>query len=1146
MFQPRASDAARRLPLWFPVILAGIFSGFASGFPAGAPVSPAIAQEAADSAKPPAATPTPPPAAPSEWERLIYVPYRNLKKVFENERSAVLMPYSRFLKIWNRLSLTDLSHPPKPPVAAVITSAGYSGRIEKDLARVDVELTIQALGTPWAQLPIQFGEAAIGKMTASDDKILLQGTGNGTYTLLIPTPGEHKVRLELAARVRTSPDGRGLELDCPPAGVTTLDLTVPAVDQTIDLSPQGVVTGAEGEAGTTRVKAILGATKKISARWRPRVGAAPAMDVLTAVRNTLDVRIADGLVHTHATLTYDVLRGQLDQVRIGVPLDHRILDVTAAGLKSWKAAQEEKAQVVTVDLLGGESKSIVVEVHTERPAPEMAFAPAGVDDSGAYHGVHAFGEVREKGVLIISQGPDLSLAAQQQSGLARIDASEISAELRRPESLAYNYYTPRFRLLITTRPIEPRLLVEHRAQFLFRDDELQSTARMRYAIERAGIFELRYKIPAGLRIDRVDCEAMKEFQVPEGGDQLVVSLREKTQGPIDITVTGRLDLDPARKDALPLPLLEPQHVARENGAVTVYAPPSLEVITDEKAVRGAQPARTDAVPGEAIPNTRLVSAWTFLRQPVIPVRTERKPTRLTASAATRINIRQELTEVVTLLNYEVTFAGLDTFRFAVPEAVADSVQVETGEAGPPIRQKSRADEATDGWVTWTVVLQREMTGSVPLRVRYDLKPEETDKKKTMTISPLRVVDSPGKGAGAAAVVPAALAGEVIVEKDNALSVTAKADDFEPIDVRELTLFPPVGYLAYRYFKQPQALATAFALELTATRNEIQPVVETVVSKALIEAVVTEDKSVTYRCRYRLRTSERQRLTLELPGDAEILDTLVAGKRVDLEKGDAATTSGRDEFKVNVARVTAVDEPFVLAIVFRLPFKDAPLKGRGGNLKLPLPRLGGAPVAGHSPVALQQLRTAVWVPREFSLVGTPSDFTPGRSTSLTLSRGALGFAASTQELEDWFGDLAGGLFAFTPSGRAYLYNRLGPADDVELSYWRTAWFTWTVSGALLVVALILVRTSWENRLTIVLLVAFAAALYALKDFDLVVNLLGVARFGILATAAYWLIHALTRPRSGTSGITFRPGDPATAVSALGAVIPPPGLFESKSE
>src|SRR5258708_11743554 len=150
------------------------------------------------------------------------------------------------------------------------------------------------------------------------------------------------------------------------------------------------------------------------------------MEVLTTVQNTLDMRIADGLVHTHAALTYQVLRGQVDQLRIAVPLDHRILDVAAAGLKSWKTAKEEKSQVVTVDLLGGDAKTIVIEVHTERPVPEAAIDLVGIDEAGVYRGIHALGEARENGIVVVSQSSDLSLAVQAQSGLVRIEAAEVA------------------------------------------------------------------------------------------------------------------------------------------------------------------------------------------------------------------------------------------------------------------------------------------------------------------------------------------------------------------------------------------------------------------------------------------------------------------------------------------------------------------------------------------------------------------------------------------------------------------------------------------------------------------------------------------------------------------------------------------------
>jgi hypothetical protein len=860
------------------------------------------------------------------------------------------------------------------------------------------------------------------------------------------------------------------------------------------------------------------------------------------------MRIADGLVHTHSRLAYQVLRGQVDQLRIAVPLDHRILDVTAAGLKSWKTAKEEKSQVVTVDLLGGESKSIVVEVFTERPVPEGSLDLAGVDDDGVYRGIHALGEVRENGIVVVGQSADLSLAVEQQSGLVRIEAAEVPESLRRPENQFYKYYTPKFRLQVAVKPVEPRLLVEHRTQLVFRDDEVQLLSQLMYTVERAGIFELRFKLPEGLKIDRVDCDPMKEFQTPEGAGLVIIALREKTTGNFAVTISGHRPLDAADRESRPLPLIEPQDTARENGTITVYAPESLEIIADEKGVQGAQPTRPDASVAPQIGPARLAAAWTYTRRPEIPVRTERKPTRLTAAVATTIDVRQDLTEVVTIINYAVLFAGTDTFRFAVPEAVAAEVQIESADpAAAPIKQKSRADAAEDGWVTWTVVMQREVTGRIPIRVRYDLKPDQKERIAEISIQPLRVLDSPGKTDAAPPIVPAAVSGEIMVKKDRSLSVSARGDNFEPIDVRELTLLPQEGNLAYRYFKQPEKLSEAFALELKAERHEIQEVVETVVAQALVEVVVTEDKVATYRCRYRLKTSERQRLPMELPKDVEILDTYVAGKRVDLEKDSAKPAAkDREAFTINVARSTPSDEPFVVALVFRAPFVSPPLRGYSGALRLSFPHLGGVAKQGHAAVAVQQLRVAVWVPKEFALIGTPEDFTPEQPTRLNLLAGAVGFTSSTAPLETWFGDTSSGLFAFSTAGRAYSYGRLGSADAILLSYWRTSWATWLFSGTLLAIALVLARTSWENRLTIVLVVAFGAAMYSLRDADQTLNGLAAARWGIAAMVAYWFIHALNRPKQPAQPHrVYSPADPSTAVSALAAVIPPPSAAPAES-
>lgn len=312
------------------------------------------------------------------------------------------------------------------------------------------------------------------------------------------------------------------------------------------------------------------------------------------------------------------------------------------------------------------------------------------------------------------------------------------------------------------------------------------------------------------------------------------------------------------------------------------------------------------------------------------------------------------------------------------------------------------------------------------------------------------------------------------------------------------------------------------LELQATRHEIQPVVETVIRKALVEAVITDEKAVIYRCRYQLKTSERQRLAVDLPNEVEPLDTLVAGKSVDLEKAaDPDASDNWQPYYVNVARKTRSDEPFVLTLVFRAPYKDRPLRRWGGRLSLALPRIGGSSTGNSPAVAVQQLRVAVWVPKEFALVGKPDHFTADRTTTVHLTAGAVGYRTDTAELETWFADQSSGLFTFPTAGHAYTYSNLGGSDAVAVDYWRSAYFTWVISGTIFAIGFILLRTNWENKLTILLVTAFAAVLYTLYDADQVVHVLSAARVGLIATLALWLVHALNRTRIGPTAAASTP-------------------------
>ncbi|MEZ6067249.1 MAG: hypothetical protein R3B90_16450 [Planctomycetaceae bacterium] len=683
------------------------------------------------------------------------------------------------------------------------------------------------------------------------------------------------------------------------------------------------------------------------------------MDLLTSVTNRQLVTIEGGLIHHDAWLTYDVLRGKLDSVEIAVPLGQRILDITAdARVKGWQAREEANRQVVTVQLISAVEKQVTLEVHTEATDAAASTDVAGVSADGQVWGIHAVGAVRESGQVAVRVGDDLELTIVNQQGLTRIAADTVDARLQPGAANAFRFYTPEFQLGVAARPIEPRIIATQHTNLVFDETELRLHAIIGYSVERAGIFDVRLRVPEGIVIDDVQSPQMREESFDEASRTLTVRLTQKTQGDVNIEVRGHRELAAGDKSALDLPLLEPVEVDRETGTVQMFAPPGLEVVTDEANLLAVQPATISRqqFQGEAVLN----AAWSYTRRPVrIPVTTSRKPTRLSASVASIIDVQPETTEITTQIDYFVEFAGVDTFRILVPEAVSPAVQIEaesTGSNSAAIKQKTAGD-AVDGWVPWTIVMQRKVTGQQRLRVTYRLTrdggiaadaaaaaappaatgtPAATANEPAESSLQLPLIRVQGKPAGAAdepEVPLSRILGEVRVSKERSLSVTAAASggDVEPIDIRELTLVPQEGAIAYRYYRQPDDAGVS--VELTRERHEIQEVAATVVEAGLIEIAIGRDAVASYRAQYRVRTALRQRLRIDLPKDLELLGVFVDGVEEDLSPV-TGETGGADPtvvpYEINVSRRGRSDEAFVLTLQFNWVVNPPPFESMFGR------------------------------------------------------------------------------------------------------------------------------------------------------------------------------------------------------------------------
>ncbi|MCG6157657.1 hypothetical protein [Rubinisphaera margarita] len=1076
-------------------------------------------------------------AQPGPVDHLIYIPYDRLSDVIDRLKSKVVLSYEEYLDLVRRAEQGQEGTDPQS--AAVISRATYVGTVKGEVAEITATFECRALAKKWAALPVNFGDAAVGEIkTSAGESVLLRGTGAGTYELLFPTAGEYTVTVSLLKKIKQSPSGPTLELTVPSVGITTFQLTVPKTNQKIQISPRHleVPLPAPPEGDVSAIAVSLGAIDRVIASWAPDVSDRPEMDLLTTVNNQLQVTVGEGLIHTSAKLSYRVLRGELQTMRIAVPKGDRILDVTSSTrLEGWTVAQEDQRQVIEIKLLAPVEGSCEVEIHTERSLSEENVSLAGIGENGAAHGIHSLDVTREQGQIALMHGEELNLVVQQQAGLVRTDLGEKS-----DAQLAFRYFSPRIELVVKAEPVQPILDVKLDSLVVFREQRIELVSSLSYDITKAGLFQLQLKIPEGFELTNVECAQMAEYQLDEQSRVLTLALKERTQGNVAVGIRGYVPppegyLQGETAELDNLPLFEPMGVRQEEGRIGVFTIEAIELAAEESQIRNAQSIPNSELGDYHFRDTQIRAAWKYQTRPVeIPVRTVRRPTRLTAEAATTVQVQPSGISVNTEVWFHVQYAGVDQFRIAVPREYSSQIEIETADkSSVPIQQKTpeQAEEESP-WVVWLIQTQRPATGWQRFRLTYDISLQSGQEAAENEADPAA---TPPRNE--TLLIPKALglarpagreielirsSGEVVVQTDPALSVLVQGEGagLEPIDVRELNRLPSNGHQAFRYpFQKDEE---PIQLALTVSRYDVAEVVSTVVSRMLTEFVIGNSTDVAVRSRLQVRSSQRQRLLIQLPESAQPMVVQIDGETRVLQRGEESSDADLVNYVLNVSRSKSSDEPFLLTLQYLMTGQELSESTLRGAAEFPLPRLL---TASENAAVVQESRCIVWLPERYVPVRAELPFRRiSASRSASISTGIQNDTYYVDQTK-WLAT-PGGAVNFPTEGVPYIYTAVGSSESLELSYWNRDYVTALLTLLLLVIALVLVKSTWENKI-LVLLVA-ATILAAVLQFmpDLVEEAVYSARFGIVILLLVWFVHGLFQLR-----YCCRPSEPETEYAEL---------------
>ncbi len=945
-------------------------------------------------------------------EQSIYIPYEELRNVFEQHGRGVFLPYEQFQKLWE--AARDDTRPAaeqKPPVGALISEIVNEATVEKDVVKVKALVKIEVLAEGWNEIPLRLGSAAILSATLEGRPARITGGGNRGYKLLLEKKGKQpeqfELSLEYAKAIVKNPGRNSVEFQSPLAPVSRWEVRIPQSGVKVEVKPMIATTAVpppgDGapQPDETVVRAFVGAAPSVQIEWTPKAEGAMGLDAMASVETEQQVHIDEGVIRTQTRLVYTISRAELSQLVIEVPADQKVVGLTDANVRQWTLKADGDKQQIVADLFEPAKRSQVVLLELKKFAASRPEDAAGEDPAVTPSNdvpvevpiVRAVGVGRQQGTVVVRLETGLRAEVVRAVGMLQRDAAELPKSLAgKSWDFSYRYATVPYGLALRIEKVQPRILADSLIEAYLQPDRISMNMLTVFTVQRAGIFRLEFDLPAGYRIRNVRGRDVKaagakavlvDNRVTEGDDntRLIVNLQRKAFGRVALAIELEKDLDrpellsPTGTQVdvpLPLPRVAPGTVEQDSGRLVVFAPESLSVsaetssalreISLSEAVRGigsyGRPATSDARP---------VLQQAFSEEPVelVLAARHRKP---------HVNIRQMLVARVdngtvkyeATFVYEILYSGVKSLQIDVPVSpdatdaaagwrnVTDKIHhtvLDPASQRPslPAALPPDAQPPDEGYERWSFTGETELFGTGRIQLAWDAEIGQLDSGKPVKLDVPRLVP-----------VGVDLArGQIVLTKSETIDL-AEADNatgLQRIDPRDLFRDHPKDLFAD---VRPADAARAFefhgdwSLAVIATQYELEEVKRTSIDRAVARMVVTRADRISVQALYRMR-SVRQRIQVQLPTEAQF-DTVPAridGQPVTLQ----SEKSTKKETKLYFVPLVGLQqgEPFLLELRYTV-------SGDGTRLALP--------VFPEEP-AVQKVYLCAYLPEEWALLGTGS-------------------------------------------------------------------------------------------------------------------------------------------------------------------------------
>ena len=188
-------------------------------------------------------------------------------------------------EFWKKLKQPDLilikpstpSTSPAPAIPAatgsrprdhVVSAVKIRGRVDDDMANIELEIDLSLLGAGEAWVPLGIDTPIIDSAREGEKELELRAAERGQWEVRLEGAGQHRLRFELKVPVNVSLDRKHLTMAIPEALSTYFELVVPRAVQEVEVASGGsvglmAIPGGKG----TRLSAHLSPRSRLILDW---------------------------------------------------------------------------------------------------------------------------------------------------------------------------------------------------------------------------------------------------------------------------------------------------------------------------------------------------------------------------------------------------------------------------------------------------------------------------------------------------------------------------------------------------------------------------------------------------------------------------------------------------------------------------------------------------------------------------------------------------------------------------------------------------------------------------------------------------------------------------------------------------------------